>query len=78
MKVKELIEQLQLLDQDSIVVISGYEGGVDEVSSAEETTVALNVNSAWYYGKHEVVENGYDKAKYPSSSYKSEKAIHLK
>jgi hypothetical protein len=57
MKVKELIEQLQSFDLDAMVVISGYEGGYSEVDSIDNIKLKLNVNKAWYYGKHEECSN---------------------
>ena len=60
MKVKELIETLSQLDPELMVVIGGYEGGVDEVSRYELCDVELNVNTEWYYGKHEILEKGYE------------------
>lgn len=69
MKVKDLIERLKKLDQEALIIVSGYEGGVREAESAHEVTVALKVNTAWYYGEHEIVDNhrddlaDYDKAK---------------
>ena len=56
MKVKELIEKLSQLDPELMVVIRGYEGGVDEVSDYGLCDIELNVNDEWYYGKHEVLE----------------------
>lgn len=56
MNVKELIAQLSELDPESMVVVRGYEGGVNEAVDAMEVVVALNVNTAWYYGKHEKVD----------------------
>jgi hypothetical protein len=58
MKVKELIETLSQLDPELMVAIIGYEGGVDEVSRYELCDVELNVNTDWYYGKHEILEKG--------------------
>ncbi len=55
MKVKELIEQLKCHDPEAQVVISGYEGGVNDVDHTGSCTIALNVNTAWYYGEHELV-----------------------
>ena len=55
MKVKELIEALKQHDPELMVTRSGYEGGVEEITSAEVGPIALNVNTAWYYGKHEQV-----------------------
>ena len=53
MNVKELIAELQKCDPDMMVVIHGYEGGVNEVGLVEGVGVKLNANTAWYYGKHE-------------------------
>ncbi len=58
MKVKELIETLSQLDPELMVVIRGYEGGVDEVDKYELCDVELNVNTEWYYGKHETLKKG--------------------
>ena len=35
MKVKELIEALSQLDPELMVVVAGYEGGVDEIDKFE-------------------------------------------
>jgi len=53
MTVQELINQLQTFPEDMPVVVWGYEGGCDDVGTLEEVKVDLNVNSEWYYGKHE-------------------------
>lgn len=58
MKVKELITQLQAIDPELTVMRDGYEGGVTEATQADVVTVALNVNTSWYYGEHEVVYLG--------------------
>jgi hypothetical protein len=58
MKVKELIETLSQMDPELMVVVAGYEGGVDEVNKYELCDVELNVNDDWYYGKHDILENG--------------------
>ena len=58
MKVKELIEVLSQLDPELMVVRSGYEGGVDEVTDYGLCDIELNVNTAWYYGKHEILVKG--------------------
>ena len=77
MKVKDLIKELQLLDQESMVVISGYEGGCSEVSSATQKQIALDVHKSWYYGSHELIEDDYHKAQYPVTRYKLEQAVYL-
>ena len=58
MKVKELIETLSQMDPELMVVVAGYEGGVDEMDKYELCDVELNVHTEWYYGKHEVLEKG--------------------
>lgn len=59
MTVKELIEQLQTLDPDLQVFVSGYEGGFNDVVSltGNDVDMALDYHEAWYLGKHELVEN---------------------
>ena len=56
MKVKELIELLSQMNPELMVVIGGYEGGVDEMDKFEMCDIELNVNTEWYYGKHEILE----------------------
>lgn len=78
MKVKELIRILQAMDQEALVVVSGYEGGVNESKTAEEYTIALDVNpDKWYYGRHEVVFDDFNKAQYPETKYKLDKAVWI-
>jgi hypothetical protein len=72
MTVKELIESLsKIQDQDIRVMTSGYEGGVDDIvigNGIDNNTivipaiqyVALDVNTEWYYGRHERVNDMYD------------------
>lgn len=75
MTVSELIEELRKLPQNSMVVVNGYEGGVKSVDFVDETVVALNVNTEWYYGEHEI----YDREReYPDlSSYDKVPAVWL-
>lgn len=54
MNIAQLIEQLQQYDPETIVVITGREGGFNEVSEVSEISIKLNANTSWYYGKHEV------------------------
>ena len=56
MKVKELIELLSQMNPELLVVVAGYEGGVDEMDKFEMCDIELNVNTEWYYGKHEILE----------------------
>ena len=60
MKVKDLIEKLQTYDPELMVVVGGYEGGVDEADSAGLVNVKLDVHTEWYYGKHEVADRDGD------------------
>jgi hypothetical protein len=60
MNVKELIEKLQGFDPELMVVRPGYEGGMTEVQCTNEMLLALNVNTEWYYGEHDQVEDTTD------------------
>jgi hypothetical protein len=55
--VRELITYLQTLEQDRRICIRGYEGGYDDVGSADEVKLKLNVNKEddWYFGRHDSV-----------------------
>lgn len=79
MKVKELIQILAGLDPEAIVVVSGYEGGVNDCDQVEEYNIALNVNTQSYYGKHEVIWDGEHvfKAEYPETKYKVVKGVYI-
>ncbi len=57
MTVRELIEFLQEMPQDYMVVVRGYEGGVDEVTDFENTRIKLDVNQEWNYGSHELLDS---------------------
>ena len=62
MTVKQLIESLsKIQDQDVRVMTRGYEGGVDDIEDNTPAIqyVALDVNTQWYYGKHETVDDMY-------------------
>lgn len=54
MNVKQLIEKLSTYDPEMMVIVSGYEGGVTEVTEIDKRKIKLNVNTEWWYGKHEV------------------------
>jgi len=60
MTVGQLIEKLQSFDPELMVVISGYEGGVDEADSAVDVSLKLDTHTEWYYGKHEVADRNDD------------------
>lgn len=54
MNVKELIEELQKHDPAAMVVIDGYEDGVNEVEATRIAGIDIDANpiGAWYYGRH--------------------------
>ena len=58
MNVAELTAALQKENPAKMVVRSGYEGGCEEVSGLHQGKIALNVNTAWYYGPHEEADEG--------------------
>ncbi len=59
MEVKELIKKLEEYPPEMRVVVSGYEGGVNDLEELKKVKVELNVNTAWYYGKHEETEKAW-------------------
>lgn len=62
MTIKELIKILsQIEDQETKVMVRGYERGVEDISDniPAIVNVALNVNDEWYYGSHEVVSHDH-------------------
>jgi hypothetical protein len=61
MRVKQLMDTLSKHNAEDEVYIEGYEGGVDEVYSVHKVCVAANINTEWYYGKHEVIEKDGEK-----------------
>jgi hypothetical protein len=56
MTIQELITALSQYDPNTPVVISGYEGGYNDVSIIQEKTMQLNVNNRHYYGAHDCVK----------------------
>ena len=56
MTVGQLIEALQDYEPSLMVIVSGYEGGVDEAKYAGQVRVKLNAHNEWYYGNHEVAD----------------------
>jgi hypothetical protein len=64
MTVAELIEKLsQIENQDVFIMTPGYEGGYNDVDNINtlQVDIALNVNTEWYYGNHERIENIYQR-----------------
>ena len=61
MTVKELIEKLQALDPDLRVFTKGYEGGYEDARIRDDIrNFKLDQYQEWYYGPHEIVEEGGD------------------
>lgn len=63
MKVKDLIKNLEEFPADMEVVVQGYEGGCTNISVVEPISVFPNVNTEWYYGPHEQVDD-YNREKF--------------
>ena len=59
MNVGQLIEKLKQYPQDLRVVVSGYEGGYNDVDNFENLKIVLDYHDAWYYGKHESATSLY-------------------
>jgi len=77
MTVKQLIEELSKIeDQDLRVMTYGYEGGYDDLETKANNIqfMALDVNTEWYYGRHEPVDNLYEAT---NSNYQIVKVIIL-
>lgn len=58
MKAKDLIALLSQMPVDADVVVKGYEGGVDYVVNVKLVKIKKDVHSEWYYGRHEIDEEG--------------------
>lgn len=73
MTVKELIEQLSLLDPELHVFIPGYEGGYHYAKMSNIHDIYLDVNPEWYYGPHDTRDN----CRQDPDSYQQVKGIIL-
>jgi len=58
MKLRDFLGLLSQLPPDADVVIEGYEGGLDDVVDVKVVKIKKNTNSKWYYGRHEIDEDG--------------------
>ena len=58
MKVKDLLTLLSQTPADLDVVVKGYEGGVDDVVNVKLVQIKKDVHPEWYYGRHEIDEDG--------------------
>ena len=58
MKVIDLLTLLSEMPADADVVLKGYEGGVDDVLNVKLVKIKRDVHAEWYYGRHEIDEDG--------------------
>jgi hypothetical protein len=70
MTVRELMEFLKECDQDSLVVVDGYEGGIANAKTVRSEEVFLDYYKESWYGPHIMarsnwapVDGKYEKAK---------------
>jgi hypothetical protein len=62
MKVKELIQELQKLDPELLVVVAGYEGGVDELKNITQYKIELDAHKDWaFFGDHRALDDIEDR-----------------
>jgi hypothetical protein len=54
----ELIDALSEYPDDTMVVVSGYEGGRKDIAEVEKIKLKLNYNTSCYYGPHKADNNG--------------------
>lgn len=64
MKVKDLLDLLSQMPADVDVVVKGYEGGADDIVNVKLVKIKKDVHAEWYYGRHEIDENGDVQAVY--------------
>lgn len=56
MTVRELIARLQEFNPDTLVVVRGYEKGLDDIKDVHEIELCPKINeTAWYFGKYDIV-----------------------
>lgn len=58
MKVKDLLAVLSKMPPEADVVAKGYEGGLDDVINVQLVKLKRDVHAEWYYGRHEINEDG--------------------
>lgn len=59
MTVSQIIEQLKNYPPDLRVVVSGYEGGYNDVDIVQKISIVTDLHTEWYYGKHETADSLY-------------------
>jgi len=74
MTVNDLIKKLSELPHDAMVVVRGYEDGVNEVNSIVECNVKpFSQGNDWFYGSLEISKNDGERAVFINSTRDSEK-----
>ena len=76
MTVNQLLEKLKSMPGDAVVIVRGYEDGVNEadrvtlcnISGFNSTLGSENSTLPYYYGEYEVTERSGKKAVYISST----------
>jgi hypothetical protein len=68
MTVAELIDSLGCYPADMIVVIDGYESGVEDITTSKIRDIAIirDVNTEGYYGPHEEADD-YQRERHPDA-----------
>jgi len=51
--IEQLISQLQSYPKDLLVLVDGYEGGLDAIMDIQKVTVRYDDAQKWYYGPFE-------------------------
>jgi hypothetical protein len=54
----ELIEMMREYPDDTMVVIQGYEGGLEDITEIEKIKLKLNYNTSLFYGPHKEDDDG--------------------
>lgn len=57
MTVADIIQKLNQLPQDALVLVDGYEGGLDAVIDTKVIHILYDEKKEWYYGPYEDSEN---------------------
>lgn len=57
MTIADLIQKLQEFPPDSLVLVDGYEGGLDAVTDAKIINIIYHEDKEWYYRPYEESKN---------------------
>ena len=75
MNVGELMDELSKFEPETMVVVTGYEGGYTSRIAIREQEIAINVNQEWYYGEHEDLSIAEMREKYNKAKNKQEEIV---